>query len=528
MQKLARGTKRMSKTERGRRVHKSKTHLPAAVSVIFYVIYLLLQVAFLVFWFLLSREYIANFYLILEFLSLCVVLYIVREDGNSSYKIPWIILNLALPIVGGLSYIMFARVRFSREERRLLKDVNFRYAQAVFEKPDAMEQLRQESPEMVRQAEYLRNRAGAPVYQDTQVRYFSCGEKLFPELIAQLEAAQRFIFLEYFIVHPGYMWNKVEEILVRKVKQGVDVRVIYDDMGSMGLVPHDFVDMLEEKGIRACNFNRLNNIFSSRFNNRDHRKICVIDGNVGFTGGINMADEYINKVRRFGYWKDTAVMLRGQAVRSLTCMFLTMWEFVKKEKNDYLKFAPTLKAEARGFVQPYMDSPLDNERVGQAVYTNILSGAHRYVYITTPYLIIDDEMVGALTLAAKSGVDVRIVTPGVPDKKVAYTLTRSYYEVLLRAGVRIFEYTPGFIHAKEFVADDQVAVVGTVNLDYRSLCHHFECAVWMADTPAVADIREDVLDCINQSREITLDMCRNKTILWRVWLAVLRLFAPLF
>ena len=483
-----------------------------------------LQFAIYVVLLVLFSQYFVYFYWICVLVSLVMALFISTWKSKLAYKIAWIIPILLVPLIGGVMFIILGGARdphYHREEtRRTLK----RQLPSRLSTTDLMRY----GPDAMQQAWYLGHAALCPAYTNTETAYFSSGASFFPNFLEELEQAKDYIFLEYFIIAEGSMWSDVLDILTRKAAQGVDVRVIYDGVGSAATLPINYPDQLHARGILCRVFQPLLPVLSIHQNNRDHRKICVIDGNVGFTGGINMADEYINKVRRFGYWKDTAVMLRGQAVRSLTCMFLTMWEFVKKEKNDYLKFAPTLKAEARGFVQPYMDSPLDNERVGQAVYTNILSGAHRYVYITTPYLIIDDEMVGALTLAAKSGVDVRIVTPGVPDKKVAYTLTRSYYEVLLRAGVRIFEYTPGFIHAKEFVADDQVAVVGTVNLDYRSLCHHFECAVWMADTPAVADIREDVLDCINQSREITLDMCRNKTILWRVWLAVLRLFAPLF
>ena len=494
----------------------------------FQIIFILLQLALIVMWFLISRRYIAHFYMLCEFVSFCVVMHIVREDSRSSFKIPWIIVNLLLPIVGGLSYLMFGRIWFSRDEQKRIKNVTFKYANAKLSSGDAMTEFAAEHPWMAKQAEYIRNAAAAPIHKNTAVRYFASGEEMYPCLLEELEKAERFIFMEYFIVHPGLMWDKIQEILVRKAAQGVEVCFMYDSIGSVGLVPPGFVQQLQNKGINAVEFNKLTNIFSSRFNNRDHRKICVIDGNVGFTGGINLADEYINHIERFGYWKDTAVMIRGDAVRNMTLAFLSLWEYSTKKDYDYEKYMPSLKCEARGYVQPYMDMPYDDEPVGENVYRNILCRASDYVYITTPYLIIDDELINALTGAAKCGVDVRIITPGIPDKKIVYTLTRSYYEVLLRSGVRIYEYTPGFMHAKMFVSDDECAVVGTINLDYRSLCHHFENAVWMCDVPAIKDVKADIMQCFEVSKEVTLDMCRSKNIMYRLGLSLLRIVAPLF
>ena len=493
----------------------------------FQMVFILLQIAVIIAWFMVSRRYIAHFYILCEFISLCVVLHIVREDSRSSFKIPWIIVSLALPVVGGLSYLMFGRVRFTRDEQKRIKRITFRYANAN-RSDDATAELSGEYSGMKKQAEYIRNAAAAPLHRNTRVEYFPSGEALFPRMLEELEKAKKFIFMEYFIVHPGCMWEKIEEILVRKAAQGVEICFMFDSIGSVGLVPPDFAQNLRSKGVNTVEFNKLTNVFSSRFNNRDHRKICVIDGNVGITGGFNLADEYINRIERFGYWKDTAVLLRGDAVKNLTTSFLSMWEFAQKKEYDYEKYLPDALIEAEGYVQPYSDSPYDGEPVGETVYRNILCRARDYVYITTPYLIIDDEMINALTIAAKSGVDVRIITPGVPDKKIAYTLTRSYYEVLLRSGVRIYEYTPGFIHAKMFVSDDICAVVGTINLDYRSLCHHFENAVWMCGVPAVRDIKADILDCFDKSKEVTLDMCRSKNVIYRVWLSILRILAPLF
>ena len=519
----------MSKFQNAKeKLQDGRKHVPGFRNHAFQAIFILLQVGLMVLWFFISKKYIAHFIILCELVSLFVVLYIVREDKNSAYKIPWIIVNLTLPVLGGLSYLMFGHVRFSREETRRIKHIQFKYSQAKIDHKDAFAKFAAENPDMARQAGYIRNVDASPIFTNTSVEYFPSGEKMFPRMLEELEKAEKFIFMEYFIVHPGHMWNSIEDVLARKAAAGVEVRVMYDSIGSFGLVPHDFVKQLEQKGIRACEFNRLTNIFSSRFNNRDHRKICVIDGNVGFTGGVNLADEYINRIERFGYWKDTAIMLRGDAVYSFTMLFMSMWEFNMKSVSDFRDYMPSVSEAAQGYVQPYSDMPLDGDTVGEHVYRNILCGARDYVYITTPYLIIDDEMINALTVAAKSGVDVRLVTPGIPDKKVAYSLTRSYYEVLLKAGVRIYEYSPGFMHAKMFVSDDRCAVVGTINLDYRSLCHHFENAVWMCDVPVIAEIKADILDCYAKSREITLDMCYSKSMLKRLGLSFLRILAPLF
>lgn len=508
--------------------HKSRPRITMASNLLLLGFFLLLQIAFIIIMTLVFTRYITHYVVVCEFVSLCVVLYIVREDSSAAHKIPWIILNLVLPILGGPAYIIFGKVRFSPGEKKRAVNNHFEYIRAAFRENDTLEKLRSENPEIAMQSAYLHSYAYAPVFDNTRMEYFPVGEAMFARMVPELEKAKKSIFLEYFIINPGKMWNTVEEILIRKAKEGVDVRLMYDDIGCMGLLPPDFVRRLESAGIKCQIFNRFTNVFSSRFNNRDHRKLCIIDGNVGFTGGINLADEYINARERFGHWKDTAIMLEGKGVWGMTCIFLSMWNLLRHTTEDYNKFLPETSVKAAGYVQPFTDSPWDSERVGETVYENILHRAKKYVYITTPYLIIDDEMVNALSVAAKSGVDVRIITPGIPDKKVAYNLTRSYYDVLLRAGVRIFEYTPGFIHAKQFVSDDCCAVVGTINLDYRSLVHHYECAVWMYGTDAVDKVRDDTLAVMEKSREVTLEMCRNRSLPWRIWLAVLRIFAPMF
>ena len=421
--------------------------------------------------------------------------------------------------------MMFGRQRFTKGEKIRRSQIDEAYRQAIQNHPDVMEEL---PGDLRPQSRYLQGFAGAPVYKGTDVTFFPLGEDMFAEMLRQLEQAKKYIFLEYFIIAPGKMWDSILEILKRKAALGVDVRVVYDDIGSFGLLPRHYARELERAGISCLVFNPFTNIFSSRFNNRDHRKICVIDGNVGFTGGANLADEYINAYPKHGHWKDTAVMLRGEGVFSLTVMFLSLWDYERKIKEDFSRFSPTVTRQGEGFVQPYTDSPADGEYVGETVYENMLGRAKDYVYITSPYLIIDNTMIAALTSAAKSGVDVRIITPGIPDKKTVFLLTRSYYNVLLEAGVKIYEYTPGFVHAKEFVSDDRTAVVGTINLDYRSLCHHYECGVWMCENKAVLEIKEDFLKTLTQCREITPELCRKILGKRPLLLAILRIFAPLF
>ena len=329
------------------------------------------------------------------------------------------------------------------------------------------------------------------------------------------------------------MWRTILDILEEKVKEGVDVRLIYDDMGCLTTLPHKYYETLRKKGIKCQVFNPFRPILNIIQNNRDHRKFCIIDGYVGFTGGVNLADEYINQKERFGHWKDTAVMLKGEAVWNMTAMFLHMWNVItnNREDNSLEEYLPHVwhpePFVGDGYVQPFCDSPLDNETVGENVYLNIINRARRYVYICTPYLVIDNEMMTALCLAAKSGVDVRLMTPGIPDKKLVFLLTQSYYEQLLEAGVKIYEYQPGFLHAKSFVCDDKIGVVGTINLDYRSLYLHFEDGVWIYRNKVIYDIRQDFTDTLDYCKPVTLEFCRGRNIVIRAMQSVMRLFAPM-
>ena len=474
-------------------------------------------------------NYFVYFYAGSVLLSLLITLGIINSKSNPAYKIAWLIPILLFPVFGGLVYLLFGSDRTGRYLRKKLRGIGTEMDNVIGEahRRSGAEQL---PPDAANQSRYISHCAYCPPYQNTTTEYLPLGEVKFERMVEELKKAKHYIFLEYFIIQEGKMWNTILDILRQKAAEGVDVRVIYDDMGCIMILPTGYDRTLEQMGIKCRIFNPFVPILSSRFNTRDHRKICVIDGNVGFTGGINLADEYINAYEKHGHWKDTSILLKGEAVFNLTVMFLSMWDYLDGTtgKTDYSRYYPTVWDEnAKGYVQPFADNPLDDEAVGETVYLNLINKAKRYVYITTPYLILSSEMLTALTSAAKCGVDVRIITPHIPDKWYVHAVSRSHYQTLIEAGVKIYEYTPGFIHAKTFVVDDNYAVVGTINLDYRSLYLHFECAVWMYQTPSVAQVRDDFFKTQQISQEITLEECRSLSFPRRLGRSVLRVFAPL-
>ena len=470
------------------------------------------------------NNYFIYFYAFSVLLSLLLTLRIINNKSNPAFKIAWLIPILLFPVLGGLVYLVFGSDRTGKYIRNKMGRIE-KEMQDGISKANERSGIEKMPPDVVNQSHYISNSAHCPPYKNTTVEYLPMGEVKFERMVQELKKAKRYIFMEYFIIQEGTMWNTILDVLEEKAKEGVDVRVIYDDMGCILTLPTGYEKTLREKGIQCQIFNPFIPILSSHFNTRDHRKICVIDGNVGFTGGINLADEYINGYEKHGHWKDTAILLKGEAVFSLTTMFLSMWDYlIKKEGEDYAAYYPDSWDEnAQGIVQPFADNPLDDEAVGETVYLNLINKAKRYVYITTPYLILSNEMVTAMNTAAKSGVDVRIITPHVPDKWYVHAVSR----MLVEAGVKIYEYTPGFVHAKTFVVDDEYAVVGTINLDYRSLYLHFECAAWMYKASCVTDVRDDFLKTQQMSQEITLEECRNISIPRRLGRSVLRVLAPL-
>ncbi len=470
-------------------------------------------------------------------LSFVVVVWILNDSKNPAFKLAWIILILVFPIFGGIFYLLFGRNRLDNRLRRGLakaaaigssgesREERERLAQ------DALEKLEKLDPDAAAQARYISKASKTRLSGLSDTVYLSPGEEAFSAILRELEAARRYIFLEFFIIAEGGMWAAALEILERKAKAGLDVRVMYDDFGSMGRLPRDYPKALASKGIRCAVFNPFKPILSSTLNHRDHRKILVIDGRVAFTGGINLADEYINKLKRFGHWKDNALMIRGEAVEDFARMFLSLWNFAASDASGLpppFDGYPQPGAEGDGFVLPYEDNPLDEETLGVNVYLSLIMKARRYLYITTPYLIIDEGLSGALCLAAKSGVDVRIITPGVPDKWYVHSVTRANYRPLIKSGVKVFEYSPGFIHSKSFLSDDKVGTIGTINLDFRSFYLHFECGVWLYGCESLGTLKNDFLATQALCREITLqeldaEKLRRKASGW-----LFKIFSPLF
>lgn len=488
---------------------------------------IIIQVAWLIALLLRLGNSLPAIQTVLRILSLVAILFVIKSDMNPSYKIGWVLLIAVLPILGGLMYVIFGNKRPTKYMRDMLNAQLEKSAEYLGTQESITGELDGGAAGLFK---YLEGSAGYPTAKDTTVRYYRVGEEMYADLIPELEKAEKFIFLEYFIIRPGEMWDSVLEVLKRKAASGVDVRVIYDDMGCIDILPANYNTTLEGWGIRTMAFNRFVPAVSLVMNNRDHRKITVIDGKVGFTGGINISDEYINARERFGHWKDTGLMLKGPGVFNLTLMFLEMWNAFNKDGDGYADFIPGSfdeKGDASdGYVLSFSDSPLDNESVGESVYTDMLYQAKDYIYITTPYLAIDSELQTALCMAAKRGVDVRMITPGIPDKKLVYRLTRSYYPTLLRAGVKIYEYTPGFIHAKSYVCDDELCVVGTINMDYRSLYLHFECGTLMYNNPEVMQVKQDDLETMEKCRKVELtDMKTN--FLGELFDSFLRSIAPL-
>lgn len=491
---------------------------------------ILLQIVWFITFFLRLTEYsiIINFFF--TTLSIIALLFVINKRYNPAFKLAWSILILLFPLFGGLLYAMLGTKEPLRKMSTSIENTKNAILPFVSQKEEILLAIKENDKHAYGQVKYILDHSNSPIYKNTETKYYRSGEENFPDILEALKSAKHFIFLEYFIIANGRMWNEVLEVLKEKAAQGVDVRVMYDDVGSLTTLPYKYYKYIESFGIKCEAFNHFVPFFSVVMNNRDHRKILVIDGHTGFTGGINLADEYINEKNRFGYWKDTGIMLKGEAVWNLTVMFLTMWNAVRKTDTSYEAFMPKahnkLEFNDDGYVQPYGDSPLDGETVGENVYLNIINNAVDYVYIFTPYLIIDNEMMVALCLAAKRGVDVRIVTPNIPDKKIVFLLTQSFYPQLIENGVKIYQFTPGFLHAKCFVSDDKVATVGTINMDYRSLYLHFECGVFLYNTKTVLEVRDDILNTIEQSRRISEEDL-NSSFIKRFAQAVLILFAPL-
>lgn len=459
--------------------------------------------------------------------SAIAIMFIINKNDNPAYKILWILLISLFSFSGTVLYFL---LRKENTQRAMLKRIS-RMKEITLERlpknKELIDEIKQEDSAVWRQTHYLANVTKEPVWKNTATQYLPSGEITFEHLIAELKKAKKFIFLEYFIIEKGEMWNTILDILKEKVSEGVEVKLMYDDFGCINKLPPNYSEELKNQGIEVIVFNPMKPQIKGMLNNRSHRKITVIDGTVGFTGGINLADEYINAVERFGHWKDSAIMLKGAAVNNLTAMFLHLWHFAGGEPLSFDDYKSSVKHESDGYVLPFDDNPIDDDQVGEMSYLNAINTATRYVYITTPYLVVDNKMLTALTLAAQNGIDVRIITPHIPDKHYVFWVTRSYYKELIKAGVKIYEYTPGFIHSKTVVVDDEVATVGTANFDYRSFYLHFECGVWMYKSKAVGQVYSDFVDSMEKSQEITIDDCKKIKWYKKILSAILKIFAPL-
>lgn len=461
-------------------------------------------------------------------ITIAMVFELFSSDMDSTGKLTWLLLMSLFPVPAALLFLFTENDVGHRAIKARIKELISQTKNSLPQDADVFSR-----PELVRSAtddlcRYL-NRSGCfPIYEGTAVTYLPSGEAKFEALLAELERAEKFIFLEYFIIAEGHVWGKILNILTKKAAQGVDVRVVYDGMCEIALLTVDYPKRLENLGIKCKPFSPIRPFLSTHYNYRDHRKILVIDGKVAFNGGVNLSDEYMNLTHPFGHWKDVAVMLKGPAVQSFTLMFLQTWNITEATPvwDPFLKPAPA-EVNAAGYVMPYCDCPLDEYKVGENVYMDILNRAKTYVHVMTPYLILDNELEQSLKFAAERGVDVKLILPGIPDKKSAYSLAKSHYKYLVEAGIKIYEYTPGFVHAKVFVADDEKAVVGTINLDYRSLYHHFECATYLFRTPCIRDVESDFQATLAKCREVTLETIRHERLYYRILGRLLKFIAPL-
>lgn len=497
--------------------------------VVIVALLVLIQIGLLVWEIIRFSERIAYISIAMKLISLIVVFLIVYKKSNPAVKLAWIVPIMAFPVLGGFMYLLLGHLFAPSKIKANLTKTDENVWKSIKSDKQILEELKTIDSDIYSQCKYITEYAPGCVYKNTNSIYFNDAEEYLANLIDDIKSAQKFIFVEYFIISLGTMWDEVYDALLSKVNEGVEVRLIYDDFGSAKGLPKNYYETLNKKGIKCVSFNRLVPFASVVLNYRDHRKNVVIDGRVAYSGGINLADEYVNRINKFGHWKDAGLKIEGDAVWSMTVLFLQMWNYVKNEDADFgiYRGKDIPKYLNSGYVLPFGDTPLDDELMSENTYLNMIDFAKEYIWIYTPYLIIDDLLMGALERAAKRGVDVRIVTPGIPDKKMVFYMTRCSYPRLIDAGAHIYEYSPGFIHAKCTLVDDKLAMVGTVNYDYRSLYHHFECGILMYKTPAIDSLKSDMENTFIISEEINRADVSGVKIHANVFGPLLHLFAPL-
>ena len=457
-------------------------------------------------------------------------LWVIFNKHEPEYAIGWLLIIMIFPVYGALLYIIFGKKKLTYFSRKRLKKFVKSFSKTSVitkDKNKVFQELKEYDSDLARQSQYISRSAFSSPWKNTQAKYYPLGDEFLNDFLLELDKAEKFIFIEFFIISLGEMWSKILDILEKKKDQGVEIRILYDDFGCIEGLPPNYAKQLRKHGFQARAFNPVKPHINSRLNYRDHRKICVIDGNVGFTGGINLADEYINRTIRFGHWKDNAVMIKGMAVWDLTVLFLSMWNVTTGVDEDLSQFKPTYQAKSDGYVQPFGDNPLDDVAMAETAYLQIINLAKNYVWITTPYLVITRSMINALSIAAQSGVDVRLIVPKIPDKIYVHAVSKSYYLELIKSGVKIFEYTPGFIHSKMFICDDKVSIIGTVNMDYRSFYLHFECGVAFFGSSIIKDVKNDMENVIEVSDSIDYKTANSINMFTRFYRIILRLFAPI-
>ena len=498
-----------------------------ASKALIFVTLILLQIVIYVFIYRFLSEYVSYVFGGFSIITIILLIVIMNDRSNPMYKISWIILILTMQGIGALLYIYVHMDSLYKSVKKLYFRYKKETSKELTQNSKVLSDLKKESKFVSGISNYCYNICGYPTYHNTETKYLKIGEEYFATLLEELNKAKKFILLEYFIINNDYTWQSILNVLLKKVREGVEVKVMYDGFGSLITLPNDYDEYLNRCGIDVAVFSKVRPFLALHQNNRSHRKILVIDGEVGFMGGINLADEYANRIAKHGHWKDTGIMLKGDAVNSLTMMFFELWGTCTRNKIDYDKYISNKKCESDGYVIPYSDSPYDDINLGEDIYLNIINSATDYVYITTPYLIIDDNFIKALDNASKRGVRVVIIVPHIPDKKYVYYMANAQYKVLIESGVGIYEYTPGFIHAKMFLSDDKVGVVGSINLDYRSLYLHFECATLLYNTSSLKDIKKDIEETISKSIPVTKRYLKKIPIKNIILGKILKLFAPL-
>ena len=501
------------------------------------IILLFLEIAIIALLVVYLQEWLAEIKAIMSILAIIVALFIFNNKSSTSYKLFWLIMIIILPVFGSVAYILFANKKFTKHEKKSMRPSTqaLKRANASEDSGNILKSIdREKDPNAYFFGKYLNDYSHNGIFENTKVSYYPWGEDAWAVMLEKMKEAKHYLFLEYFIIEEGKMWNAMRDIMIEKAKEGVDVRLLYDDLGCMSTLPPAYYKKMRKAGIKCYAVNKIRPFLDIRMNNRDHRKIMVIDGHTGFTGGINLADEYINEKERFGKWKDNAVMLEGDGVFGLTSLYLSHWSMIDKKHQitDFSPYLPNVYIKEKGkidrpsgYVAPYGSLPFVYETVGETVYIDLILKAKKYIYITTPYLILGEELENALCKAAKGGVKIKLLTPHIPDKKTVFDLTRSYYRRLTESGVEVYEYTPGFVHAKTFVVDGEMATVGTINLDYRSLYLHMENGCFMYKCECIKDIEKDMIETFAQSERITYEMIKSSPVSKRVWRFFLRLFS---